>query len=403
MKNLYFKIDILSVSLSLLLFFSIIRGIGEFLGNMEIYYAFRWTTMVVSLLLVWLIARKNYNLREAIVLVFTGLCSVVATICSGQGTMLRAFLLIAAAKDVKLQKIFKVVAWTAGLTFLLIVGLFLLGFIHDGALRRGFSALGFGHPNGVGQLLMTIIFAGYLLIDRVRWYHYFLLVMSTLGVWILTDSRAACVGLILQIMGAVLVEREFFKSYRKFFYSLAGLVFPLLLIGTYCVSTVFVDTDFVQMLDEVLSWRISLSNWAFENIGISWFGSDINYKETGELLLCYGNRFHYLVVDNAYCELLVRFGVVMTAFAVFVYEGIVCKAYKNIDDKILVVLVVTAIYMLMEQMPLDLTRGFVFLYLLAKTNVTLRNCDIVSKGGQTVTGRKAQGAGRKVNAALMKE
>lgn len=379
------------MSLSLLLFFSIIRGIGEFQDNLEIYYAFRWTTVVVSVLLVWSIARKNYNLREAIVLVFAGFCSVVATICSGQGTMLRAFLLISAAKDVKSQKIFKVVAWTAVLTFLLIVGLFLLGFIHDGALRRGFSALGFGHSNGVGQLLMTITFAGYLLIDKMRWYHYFLLVISTLGVWILTDSRGACVGLILQIIGAVLVEWNFFKSYRKFFYNLAGLVFPLLLIGTYCVSTVFVDTDFVQMLDEVFSRRISLSNWAFENIGVSWFGSDVNYKETGELLLCYGNYFKFLVVDNAYCELVVRFGIVMTVFAVFVYEGIVYKAYKNIDDKILVVLVVTAIYMLMEKMPLDLTRGFVFLYLLAKPDATLRNCDIVSKGGQTISGRRDEG------------
>jgi hypothetical protein len=182
----------------------------------------------------------------------------------------------------------------------------------DGKVRHTF---GFSHPNNVGMYLLCLALS-FSVLRFGKTPIPDLILLAACGYINLTylDSRSTLVVFVLQ--GMILLIFYFIKnsSLQKailfLFFCIALLV---MVFSIFCMLFYNPDDSLFSDLNDLLSRRLYLSNAYYKLGGVTLFGNDYSTYNT---IYWENGKAYNFVVDNAYCHILLRYGIV--AFIIFV-------------------------------------------------------------------------------------
>lgn len=142
----------------------------------------------------------RYTIREYMTIFFFGILGIVSYLITGRNEILRLIMLIAACKDVDMKKCMKMIFWMTLAGCFLIIVLSLTGIYGAVSLTMDFGrggvetryALGMGHPNALHCMVWALTSLGlYLYGDKLKLYHYILILILNMSVFMLSYSRTS--------------------------------------------------------------------------------------------------------------------------------------------------------------------------------------------------------------------
>lgn len=146
------------------------------------------------------VCMTRYTVRECVTLFLFCALGAVSYFVTGRNEILRLVMMVAACKNVDMIKCLKVVFWLtfAGCTAIILLSvtgiygtvLLTMDFGRGGVESR--YALGMGHPNALHCMVWALTTLGlYLYGDKLKWYHYILVLVINIGVFFLSVSRTS--------------------------------------------------------------------------------------------------------------------------------------------------------------------------------------------------------------------
>ena len=319
--------------------------------------------------LIYIIAQKEYSLKELMVFLVVGILLLIGYIVSGQAAYFKGFLLIIASKNIPYRKILNVCR--KALTFVLGLGVFLfvIGISNSGLSRRGVSGLGFGHPNVTAQLLMIIILlwvsekAG-----KLKPIHYIGIELSGLITFLLTDSKTSTIVIFsipfVMVFSEKIMSRTWYSKVPKFLMTYSQL---LVMLFTYLSARFLETSSILKTLDLVFTNRLFLDYYALNKFGIKLFGQNVTLSDNSGTIY---NNIHgwynwSVTCDCSYMATLLVMGFIPTVIILIGYILLMKKAIKRHNYMIMSVALLLAIYSFCESQMLEVYSSFVYFYLIA--------------------------------------
>lgn len=319
--------------------------------------------------LIYIIAQKEYSLKELMVFLVVGILLLIGYIVSGQAAYFKGFLLIIASKNIPYRKILNVCR--KALTFVLGLGVFLfvIGISNSGLSRRGVSGLGFGHPNVTAQLLMIIILlwvsekAG-----KLKPIHYIGIELSGLITFLLTDSKTSTIVIFsipfVMVFSEKIMSRTWYSKVPKFLMTYSQL---LVMLFTYLSARFLETSSILKTLDLVFTNRLFLNYYALNKFGIKLFGQNVTLSDNSGTIY---NNIHgwynwSVTCDCSYMATLLVMGFIPTVIILIGYILLMKKAIKRHNYMIMSVALLLAIYSFCDSQMLEVYSSFVYFYLIA--------------------------------------
>lgn len=319
----------------------------EWLNKMMAY-------LMLILLLIQIVFFQRYKRSELIKIVCVGIPFVISALTSKNNSLLCVFLFITAGKNADMDRIVKMLYKLSIVMITAIVLLSLAGVIGDRVLYRGElprHSLGFSHPNVLGQRVFILYACRfYLRFDRIKWWDYLLAIGGTVFCYIVPNSQTAVVMLIIMCIGTVIL-----KATQKVDKQVAvgkGMIICSLGLNFMSVALGFIDLrkiPFLYSLDLLLHGRFSACGTVFELYGLSLFGQKVIVAQTAERARLGIPTWIHLYLDNAYCSMLVMYGIVAYLLFTVFYTMNMNKQLKNRRYEMVFVLFLISVYGLMER------------------------------------------------------
>lgn len=214
-----------------------------------------------------------------------------------------------------------------------------LGITDNGILeiRNGFvrNSFGLGHPNSFAFYL-TIISLDYYYIESkknnpniLRPFLFSLLMIFF--IFLFVGSRTNI--LIISLFSILFLARNKITLKSSSFFSYAfGICMILSVILAYIYNP---NNNVLSVLDNILSRRLYLSNYFLNNYNITLFGNKVITSK-------------FYALDNAYINLFIRYGIVLSFYLIIMFKNASKKLIKNKEYVLVIVLAIFSIYGLSE-------------------------------------------------------
>ena len=320
--------------------------------------------VVVSFLLTSSIATAEL-IRIMILVAIT----VVGSYFAGNGIMLTLIYLYG-AKDIDVEKVFRVLGYVYIALFVLIVFLSFTGIIQNWDYPQSGNrptrwCLGYTYPTHTSSVLfMAVLIFCYIQKAQLTLIHVAVIELINLWVFSYTDSRAG-----MMLCAFVPIVFYFLKFRKKEFRkTVLGWVqqwsFPICAIVIYVVTMAYKGTGFIAKIDEWLSWRFYYSNYSMNLYGVHLFGQKIEWVGWGG----YGHTTDtlagvYNFVDTSYLKLLLENGLIVWLLIMVMWTATSIIAYKNNKRYLTWALSFLAVYSLVEQWLMNLGTNLFLLFL----------------------------------------
>lgn len=289
--------------------------------------------LVMLLGLVSKLLLQRYDLKSLILIGFCLLVLLLSSRTSFSKQLLWFFLFVCAAQGVKIKMLARICLWFYAVTLIVGVSGWFVGEIEAiEALRfdsEGIrSSLGFRHPNSFGYIAMTVCFS--LLVLRfpdLRMRDFLLTAGVAVAVNVVAGSRTSFIAIILGVIIAA-VYGHFCKTERArklFAVSSASALIMLFAASLALMVCYDPENEVLVELNRLLSSRLSYASYYFQNYSLSLFGSNIPQS----LLMNTTDATVGFVVDNAFCNLCLRYGIVPAVLFVGTWVGIYIKAFMS--------------------------------------------------------------------------
>ena len=168
--------------------------------------------------------------------------------------------------------------------------------------------------------------------------------------YVVPNSQTAVILLLLMFIG-ILAYKMFERVHWE---RMLGIV--LIGLSSICnvLSIILCIIDvrrypILRMLDLMLSSRFSVCHEIIQLFGIPVFGQQVFYKSTDALALRGIRVGHELYLDNAYCSILVTFGVVIFIMFSVIYCCNMVVQLKKQKYNLVFILFLIAVYGIMER------------------------------------------------------
>lgn len=309
------------------------------------------TTVVVLLLLSKMLARRIRfsGLVVASIMVVVGFVSWRE---SGEGWLFWLFLFVACGEGVSLRRIaFIVFAVNLSLMTLTVVcaqmGMIdnVVMFRIEGEIRY---SMGFVHPNSFGASLLAVCLSlSVLRFGKNPVPSIIVSIFAAVLSMVLADSRTPAILVILQAFLLALfymVRGE--RGRRALRVSLLVTAGAALLLSLYFLLFYNPSNTVHHALDSFVNGRFSLSNAYYELSSFSLFGND--YSSYSPIYWDMNGVTNQFVVDNAFCHIVLRFGVVAGVLFAFGYASLLIAAGRDKRDDLSFGLAVMALYSIEE-------------------------------------------------------
>lgn len=308
----------------------------------------------LTLLMVQLFAFQRYTKKQLIIIGMIAIPVVLSTVLSGSNSLMSFVLFMLASKDTDLDSLVRMMYHLSLVLIPLVIFLCLIGVLEDHTTYR-FSiprySLGFSHPNTLGQRIF-IFFAChcYLRFNKLGWFDGLLVLLAAIFCYAVPNSQTAVILLLLMFFGIVVFR--IFK--RRHLECIFGKIL-IILAGVCNMSSIILSLIDVRryptlhLFDMLISYRFSSCHEIIQLFGIPVFGQQVLYQ-SDEALALRGIRVgHTLFLDNAYCSILVTFGIVIFILFSVMYCCNMIVQLKKQRYNLVFILFLIAIYGVMER------------------------------------------------------
>lgn len=298
------------------------------------------------------------------------------------------FLFVFAGKGADLKKLAKITLVLVSIVTAVSILACYAGVIENYVIRASGgrsarSAMGFTHPNRLGERIAEICIAiWYLQSQAHRWRVAVLNLVALLFVSNIADSRGSCVVFAMLIVAAALYP-VLSRTPRASIIICGSLVAVIILLSFYLMVAYDPGNSFMAALNAGTSGRLFLMNNSYQYAGLSLLGNDYSRAPVVALHYLDGSDVHFLV-DNAYARLLLLNGIIPT-MSLFVLLFLVYL--RNFQDHCfslaLLGLSVLLVFGLVENFPLDIQYNY-FLFLISDVIFVRNKKHVVKPSGLTL-------------------
>ena len=306
------------------------------------------TWLIFALLMLQIVFFQSYKKRELIIIAVITIPVVIATVLSGQRTMMSAWMFVVASKNVDLDDVIRTAYKILLVMLPMIMLLCLLGFIENRVLMRGSVhrySLGFSHPNQLGLRVFQLMACHcYVHKNNLRKINYFYIFLATLFLIMFPNSQAAYIT-----MGALLFMLLLYKYMKEEKPEYMQIYEKGILYGAFCLnlfsiifSGINVNNNFIlARFNSWLSSRFSVCHKVWMMYGVSFFGQKIYVTEEERALVGIKNP---LWLDNAYVSILLRYGILVFLIFSISYLYLIKVVEMQKDDVLVIILFLYALY-----------------------------------------------------------
>lgn len=306
------------------------------------------TWLVFALLMVQIVLFQSYTKKELIVIAVITLPIVVATVLSGQRTMMSAWMFVVASKNTELDHVIRTAYKILLIMVPVIILLCLSGFIENGVLMRGSVlrySLGFSHPNQLGLRVFQLVACHcYVHKDNLNKLNYVFVFLATVFLVMVPNSQAAYIttGTLLFMLFLCRYIMDHKPIYMK-------LYERCILFGAFCLNLFSIifsginvsENFFLARLDSWLSSRFSVCHKVWVMYGVSFFGQRIYVTEEERRLVGIKSA---LWLDNAYVSILLRYGILVFMIFSICYLYLIKVVEMQKNDVLVIILFLYALY-----------------------------------------------------------
>lgn len=288
------------------------------------------------------IVMTKYSLKEWMVMTAFFALGAVSYFATGRNEIIRIAAFIAASKDMELSKIMRVIFYATLMGVIILVGLSftgILGSIFYEADFRGMGierryCFGLGHPNALHCMVWALTVLGiYLYWERLKWYHFIILEIANIALYMLTVSRTSMAVMTVSVFAAAILN-IFPKLQKKtWIYLLSALG----VAGCIVFSIAFVqysmnEIAIIDWIDKCVTGRIT---WAY-------------FDGRPELWSMFSNPDNSLYFDMGYIRLFYWYGIIPGIIYVIVKGLQILYCFRKKDAADLLVITMFAIYTVFE-------------------------------------------------------
>lgn len=292
----------------------------------------------------------KYSAREWGAIVLAGLVAGICYLVSTRDEAVRIVVFCVSMKNVDVKKAMKLVLWgtIAGMTVL--AGLAMagvLGEVFDAGSAYGFKTrlprlcLGVGNSNALACMLWALMTLGiYLYHEKMKLFHYVLLLLFSGAVYMATVTRTALLVMVATVLLAMLLQ--YFPRLRQSKTVYAGGILLVLAMVGFSVYAAHISDWYARMpgwvvkIDRLMTGRIA-SIYAFENGG----GVLENWK-------LFGDPSYVEYFDMGYVRLFFWYGIIPGCCCVLLLCMLLRQCRKQQDYMGFVLTLSFAVYTLVE-------------------------------------------------------
>ncbi len=288
------------------------------------------------------ILTTEYSKKQWIVIILLGILGCVSYFTCDEEYVLRAIVMVLAAKDIDVKKTIQIVLVGTLAGTVLIIGLSCVGLLGKLVDVKDFGRggvetrwkFGFSHANNIHDILWYVT-ALYVFIKgkSCNWKHYIGITVLNVGLFFFTVSRNGLIATQLLIFACAFFH-YFPKTQKRVWpygfgmLGLAACIVLTLLGGLYCAAC----TEYLNTLDRVLTGRLEMV-WEYAPASSwKWFPEDRSLS----------------YVDNGFASVLFSYGIIIGVAYWILMLYILYKFYKEENGIGLAILVTTIFVTFME-------------------------------------------------------
>ncbi len=320
--------------------------INNIFPNIEKYINY----IVLILLITQIVFFQKYTRKELYVIIPVSILIIVSAITSGINYLLSAWLFILGTKNTDIDKVIR----SAYRILFVLIPIIILGNIvgiipeviqYRGSVVR--HSLGFLHPNSLGlSLFQFMLCYCYIKWEKIKWYNLLVIIGGAIFSKIVADSKTATYSMVLLVLFILIFKiLAYFKQNIKMVFSRVLQSISLIIgAGNIILSKIDVRNYVIlQEIDMFLSQRFSMCHRVFKIFGETWLGNKLYISEKEREMV--GIRT-VLYLDSAYCNLWLRFGIIILILFLVAYFLL----YNKVDHSpvIVMILFIYSVYGVME-------------------------------------------------------
>lgn len=215
----------------------------------------------------------RYLAKEYAAIVLFGIVGAVSYYVTGRNEILRVVIFIAACKNIDIKKCLKLMFYLTLTGCMVIMLLAVTGIYGTISLTQDYGrgcvetryTMGMGHPNALQCMVWALTILGlYLYGEKMKWYHYGLILMINVFFFLLTGSKTSFVVTLFS-MGMVLIVSKSGLLQAKKWISRLGI----LVCGGSVGISVLAAANAYRLYDHVWNYdnsRITMIFWQLDRI-----------------------------------------------------------------------------------------------------------------------------------------
>lgn len=291
------------------------------------------------------------ELLQIFTLVFIG---ILCTLASRETRLLWLIVVISCLKNIDIKKIFRVSFYIFFGLFCLYLLLFLFGMINETITQKGGHSLGLGHPNTLHcYILIIITIYIYLKFKNYNLIYFFVFNILNILLYLITLSRSGFVTLFFVLLYSLLIRKIQNKEIKKRITIICTILILLLAMFEVSIGIFYSENIFCKFLDSIFTGRLSQANFYYKHFGISIFGRYLEYLSDANAVA---------ILDIGFLKLLLNNGIVSLLLFLVIYLKNIKNALKRNQYDILILLISTFSYTLVENVFTYVFMNVSFLY-----------------------------------------
>ncbi len=252
--------------------------------------------------------------------------------------LLFILLIVLASKNIDFKKFVQNDIKIRILLLFIIIFLCLIGFlpnfsrIINGIYKQSF---GFAHPNVLCTYVVTILLEILYLNKKINLIYIIFNIFILSVLYYFCNSRTSIYAyIIVFIMYIGIKNKEKFFNHKKISRLFCGLPIILFLLSIFCIYLYGIKNEFIIILNNLLTTRISSGYRFFSNYGITLFGSPIKTISTRAALL---SGVSIDTIDMGYLKIAINNGLLISLVIIGVLVFLQKNAIKTNNYKILLI------------------------------------------------------------------
>lgn len=323
---------------------------------------------------------RNFLFAAGIMLVL----SVYAMYTGPQKLPIFYFVLIATAVKTDFRKIVKIFLFIQATTFVIYLSLALLGIMGSGEVvevGRIRSYLGYGWVNRASYNLLFMSLE--LLYLRKRALDPVLAIILSAVNWFVYVKTHTVFSMAITFMiiayGAIYYfysksdrKIRFFKKNRKRDYYLLLTAFLVLIVAGIALILIFKSSNpFLYKLNRFVTGRLELGKKAIDRYGLHLGGNKLQWIGSSTLLFGLAEGNDYFYVDNGFLQIALEFGLIFTAFVLFMYTAAIKKAVSLKDYSFAAIVLILGMVFVFEPYVIDFALNPFVIYYFSKITIPI--------------------------------